>query len=107
MRIEAKPEPDSSEAAGFAGAIANCWVDAEDLRGAESMALAWLREESWQPVRFDGWELVSRESYAQLPLNAPDRADLLELFDTARHCGHAGAFYGWEHDAPGAARPNI
>jgi hypothetical protein len=45
VRIEARPKPDSPEAADTAGAVVNCWVDADDLRTFELRAVALIQEQ--------------------------------------------------------------
>ncbi len=108
VRIMAKPAPESAEAKEIGGAFVNCWVNADDLRSAEKMAIEQIQEEGWRPVRFDHWEVVCRESYTlSNEMDADERRDSLERVEEAFEYGIALAFYMWPVDAPDAGDETI
>jgi hypothetical protein len=79
VTLEARPEPDSDEYKEAGGAFVNCWVNADDLRTAERRAVALVREAGWRPHRFDAWEIVTRDTYANSQPSDDAGPDLLEI----------------------------
>jgi hypothetical protein len=90
VRIEARPDEGSAEAAEVAGGYANVWVDADDFRSAEIEAVKAIRAEGWRPLRFDDWGLCSRD-------DCHDEG--IESFDQAAELGISLTIYTWGHDA--------
>jgi hypothetical protein len=98
--IEARPEPGASEYGEAGGAFFNCWVNTDTLRTAERRAVALIREKSWRPHRFDSWELVTRNRYADWVPSDYDETDVRELVEQAFTDGEACEFYSWPVNAP-------
>lgn len=96
LRIEARPDEDGAEAAEFAGGYVNVWVDADDFRAAEIIAVGAIQGEGWRPHRFDDWALRSRE-------DCPDES--LESYDEATEDGISLTIYTWGHDEPNVEEP--
>lgn len=100
ITIEARPAPESEDAAEFGGAFVNCWVDVDDLRTAERRAVDLIREHGWQPYRFDEWQLVSRATYVdRKPEGGEDEVDYREVLDEAFEAGVSCIFHQWSADA--------
>jgi hypothetical protein len=102
VTLEAKPGPDSGDYGKEGGAFVNCWVDADDLRSAEQRAVALIESDGWQPYRFESWELVTRETYADRETPEDDDLDLGELIEQAFVDGEVCVFNTWPVDAPHA-----
>ena len=103
VRIVAKPFPENPEAREFGGAYVNCWVDADELRVAETRTLEVIESEAWRPAKFDHWELVSRRFYFEnSSLNEDERSEFLNRVDEAFQFGISSVFNTWPLDAPDA-----
>jgi hypothetical protein len=102
LTLEAKPEPDCEDYGEVGGAFVNCWVDADDLRSAESRAVALIEKHGWRPHRFDSWEFVNRATYANRETQEQDTIDYLELMEQAFVDGAVCVFNTWPIDAPDA-----
>jgi hypothetical protein len=101
IRILAKPSPQNPEAAGVGGAYVNCWVDSDELRDAEELAIEAIESEQWQPGKFDHWELVCRRCYVDnLSYEETERLEILERVDEAFKYGISFTFNCWPPDAP-------
>jgi hypothetical protein len=73
------------------------------LRSAELRAVALIEEHGWEPLRFDSWELVTRETYANRASRGEEVAELQESVEQAFAEGRACAFFIWPvDDAPDA-----
>ncbi|HVY71346.1 MAG TPA: hypothetical protein VHH73_15545, partial [Verrucomicrobiae bacterium] len=103
VRIVAKPSPQNSEANEAGGAYVNCRVNADNLRTAERIAVDRIREEQWEPVKFDHWEIVCERCYTEdAKYNETDRKEYLERVREAFEYGIALVFNCWPKDAPDA-----
>ncbi|HYV38279.1 MAG TPA: hypothetical protein VE988_21530 [Gemmataceae bacterium] len=102
IMLEAKPGPECKDHGLVGGAFVNCWVNADDLRSAELRAMKLIEEYGWRPHRFDSWELVSRETYANRELPESEIPALQEIMEQAFVDGEVATFYQWPIDAPDA-----
>ncbi len=85
----------------------NCWVDADDLRTAEQVAIDRIREERWRPTKFDDWKLVCRSCYTDdSGYEENERRESLERVEEAFEYGIALTFHCWPVDAPDAHDEN-
>ncbi len=102
--IVARPEPEAAEYGEAGGAFVNCWVNEDNLRTAERRAVALIEEQGWRPHRFDSWEIVSRETYADWEPTVDDDPDLdpRESLEQAFIDGIVCVFNIWPVDAPDA-----
>ena len=103
--IQAAPLPGSEDFGVAGGAFVNCYVDADDLRSAERRAIELIRQNGWQPRRFESWKLTS-EGQNDVP-GEEDGSTARELITQAREDGEACVFYCWPIDAPDADDPDV
>jgi hypothetical protein len=101
VTIEARPQPDSAEYGISEGAFVNCWINADDLRTAERRAVELVHENGWRPHRFEDWDIVTRDTYAD-EKPGEDEPDFRELVEQAFADGDACIFNTWPVDAPDA-----
>jgi hypothetical protein len=102
VTLEAAPDPESEDYGKAGGAFVNCWVDAPDLRTVELRTIALIQENRWQPRRFESWELVTQDTYADREPPTDDAPDLKRLFEQALVDGEVCVFHVWPIDAPDA-----
>lgn len=102
VTIEARPGPEAEEFGKAGGAFVNCWADVDDLRTAERRAVALIQEHGWRPQRFDSWEIVTRDQYADSEPGDDGDLDLGEVVEQAFTDGAVCVFYTWPVDAPDA-----
>jgi hypothetical protein len=95
--IEAEPEKGSDEYGQVGGAFVNCWLDLDTLAEAERRAVEIIESSSWRPYRFDSWQLVTRDTYANEEPN--DEVDMREVIEAAYTEGEACVFHTWPLDA--------
>lgn len=101
LSIEAYPEPGSEDFGNVGGAYVHCYLDVEDLRAAESGAIALLQEHGWRPHRLEGWEISSLDT-ANSTIRDDSGFCQCDLVRAALEDGQAVVFYSWEIDAPDA-----
>jgi hypothetical protein len=101
VTLEARPAPGGEWEGVYGGAFVNCWIDADDLRSAERRAVELLGEGGWRPHRFEEWELVTRETYAD-EVPGEGEPDLREVVERAFADGAACVTHTWAVDAADA-----
>ncbi|MDF1839591.1 MAG: DUF4240 domain-containing protein, partial [Planctomycetota bacterium] len=82
--IHATPDPtkDRDEAAdGAAGAFVTCWIDFQEIEGAEVLARHYISDSGWIPGVLHETKFVSREDYDG------EDGELIEYFDEAVEIG--------------------
>jgi len=102
--IEARPDPNADEYGEAGGAFVNCWVHADDLCLAERKAVAMIQEHRWRPHRFDSWELVTRETYADWEPSDDGESDPRDVVARAFTDGVVCEFCVWPVNAPDAGQ---
>jgi hypothetical protein len=98
LRIEAIPTPENPESADTGGAYINVWVDTATLSEAEEKAIERIKEEGWQPVKFEHWELVCKDCYSEESQDKEALPDIIECIDTAFEYGVGLLFHTWPID---------